>query len=423
MTAFALALLVAVVVAAVGALLRFAFAMSRLDGIVITYVLAEAAKKILYIVAGYADKSFSYVISAPLILAAIWWYRNRLPVSEIQAPLTWLLIWIGSIAFFTWLNPAGNLIALSAYAVIWLWITAASGALGYPGKWTYRVLCLAVAWAAVNQIWGPDPLWTAYRHVADPVSIGARYLSDAGYTGSLFSSPSELGNFVLAATALLAGLEKMPRGLPLISIAGALLSGSRYVLFGVMIFWIVWIFFKVFKKVKVKPSYAIAIIITYPFIQDIIGTWILRNPITIHTEEELIRRLTTIGTMEARVGFSEALISVLPQYWINGVGMWDMFSRDANISDDRHNIILTMIIRGGIFALLSYFLFVWYHLRKFTELDNKYKRSAMAYLIAVLIMSMGGPQAQNNWFFLTTGTFFYIANFMSVKREERYELP
>jgi len=403
----ALALTFAVYLAGVGHLFTVLGNMTRMDALVVTAVLAEFTKKLLYISLGVPDKALSLVLSAPLLLAAGWWMaRGPVDVSPIVAPLRWLLAWFASLATFTLLNTEGSFLVLAGYLVFWLWVPAAAGLLDQAGRWTYRVLWLAVLVAVVNQVLGPDPLWQAYQALAEEVSIGARYTPATGYSGSIFSSPSELGAFSLSACALLATGARRPRALFPLSLAASLLTGSRYVLLGVIVFWIALLWGRL---ASLRPWQTVAAVLAYSPIQDFVGRRLLENPPELTAAANtFLARLSTVGTLDARVGFAEAWPRVFSQHWLVGIGLVDVYSPSAFYPDDRHNLILWLVLRGGILALLSYFAFVWLHFRQF-EQAGRTGRVGKAFLLAALIMSMGGPQASSGWFFLTVGALFSAA--------------
>lgn len=404
-------------VAAVGHVAWRLSRMSRLDAVVLTAVLAELAKKLAYIAVGRPDKILSLTLAAPLLLTLGWWLgraQNFGGLRHLGAPAGWLAAWLGTLAFFTLLNPDGSPLVLSSYLVAWLWVPAASGLLGSAGRWTYRILWLAVMVAAFNQLWGPDPLWAAYSRVAEPVSIGARYTPDVGYSGSIFSSQTEFGAFTLGASALLAASARRPRGLVVLSLAAAVLTGQRYTMLGVGLFWLLVAWSRV---MKLRPWQAVAAVIAYSPLQDALGRRILENPPPLAAASEpFLRRLFTVGTLSARVGFTEAWGGILSRHWLWGIGLVDVFSPTAMYPDDRHNLILWLVLRGGILALVSYFAFVWSHFRRFARAEPGIARPAMAFLLAALVMSMGGPQASGAWFFLVVGALYHRATLSHVPR-------
>lgn|GEM_PF-6317651 len=405
----AIALVVAVWVAALGQIAGRILRTTRLDALVITAVLAELAKKATYIVVGDPDKRLSLVLSAPLLLAAAWWVANRRQLGSgraLTAPSAWLVSWFAALAAFTFLNPEGTPLVLAGYLVFLLWFPAAGGLLGEAGRWTYRVLWVAVIVALVNQVWGPDPLWRAYRAVAEPVSIGARYTPVTGYSGSIFSSPAELGAFTLAACALLAASQRRPRGLLPLSLTASVLTGSRYVMLAVVLFWIALMWSRV---ARLRPWQAVAAVLAYSPLQDALGRRIVDSPPELGAAASpFLERLFTVGTLSARVGFTEAWWGVLSQHWLVGIGLVDVFSPTATYPDDRHNLILWLLLRGGMLALVAYFAFVLAHFRHFGR-AGRVGQVGTAFLLAALVMSMGGPQATSSWFFLTLGTVFWRA--------------
>jgi hypothetical protein len=405
----AIALAVAVWVAALGHVTGRVLRTTRLDALVITAVLAELAKKLTYLVVGVPDKRLSLVLSAPLLLAAAWWVARPRRLGSVRAltvPSRWLGLWFATLAVFTFLNPEGSLLVLASYLVSFLWLPAAAGLLGEAGRWTYRVLWVAVIVAFVNQAWGPDPLWRAYTAVAEPVSIGARYTPDVGYSGSIFSSQTELGAFTLAASALLAAGSRRPRGLLLVSLAAAVLTGQRYTMLGVVLFWLAlgWS-----RLARLRPWQAVAAILAYSPLQDAVGRRILDSPPELGASASpFLERLFTVGTVSARVGFTEAWWSVLSQHWLVGIGLMNVFSPTATYPDDRHNLILWLLLRGGVVALVAYFGFVVAHFRRFGRAAAG-GRVGMAFLLAALVMSMGGPHATSSWFFVALGALFWRA--------------
>lgn len=403
----AIALALGLAAAGVGSFLKRALRMSGLDAVIVTAVIAEFVKKLTYIFWGSPEKSLSLVLAAPLFLTAGWWLRarhTRRHLARIRVPAAWLVTWLGALAFFTLLNPEGSFLALAGYLGAWLWVPAASGLLGRPGRWTFRVLWLAVAVGVINQLVGGDPLWRAYRAAAEPLSVGARYLPGSGYTGSLFSSPSEFGVFALAATALLLATQPRPRGLLPLSLVAALLTGSRYVMLATAVLWVA---FAWSQLSRVRPGQAVAAVLAYSPIQDGLGRRLLEDPPTLPASSApFIQRLFTVGTLGARVGFVESWSSILSRHWLLGIGLIDFWSPATLYPDDRHNLILWLVLRGGMVALVSYFGFVWLHFRSFGTAKGRVARPAIAYLLAALIMSMGGPQATSGWFFLTTGMLF-----------------
>lgn len=404
------ALVVAAAIAALGHLLWRLSRMTRLDAVVVTAVLAELAKKLSYIAVGQPEKALSLALAAPLLLTVGWWLGRLRGVGDVRrlaAPAGWLAIWLGTLALFTFLNPEGSPLVLASYLVAWLWIPGALGLLGGAGRWTYRLLWVAVIVAAVNHVVGGDPLWSAYRAVAEPVSIGSRYTPDVGYSGSIFSSQTEFGAFTLAATGLLLAAPRRPRGLLPLSIAAAVLAGQRYTMLGLVLFWILFAWGRVSR---LRPWQAVVAVLAYSPVQDALGRRILDGPLPLATSSDpFVARLFTVGTLSARVGFTELWSTIFSQYWLWGIGLVDVFSATAVYPDDRHNLILWLVLRGGLLALLSYFAFVWIHFRRFARAEPAVARPAMAFLVAALVMSMGGPQATSSWFFLPAGIFFHLA--------------
>jgi hypothetical protein len=403
------AILSALMIAGIGGWLRARWRMSRFDAVVATSVLAELAKKLLYIGFGTPAKAFSLVLGAPLILSATWWLspsRLRPYPPAFRRAGAWLGVWWGAVALFTVLNPQGSVLGLTYNFVAWLWVVAAAGVLGYPGRWTYRVLWLAVIVGIVNQVWGTDPLWRAYGAIAEPVSIGARYTPETGYSGSIFSSQTEFGDFVLAASALLCD-----RGWPLtrlvpLSLMAAVLTGQRYSMLGITLFWLVFAFA---RAVRFRPWQAVAAVLAYSPLQDALGSWLLeRQPLLAAADSVFFRRLSTLGTLSARVGFTEAWANILSRYWLAGIGIVDVWSPTAVYVDDRHNLVLHLLIQGGAAALIAYFAFAFVHFRQFRRAGER-GRSGFAFLLAALLMGMGGPQPSSNWFFLGLGGLFYRA--------------
>lgn len=413
----AIALALAAAVAGLGHLLGRLLRMGRLDVVVVTAVLAEFVKKLSYIALG-PQKPLSFVLAAPLVLTGAWWLsRPPRPRPGLGKPVGWLVLWLGILALFTFLNPEGSPLVLANYLVAWLWVPAAAGLLGEAGRWTYRVLWIAVLVAVFNQALGPDPLWRAYAVVAQPVSIGARYTPDLGYSGSIFSSQTEFGAFVLAASALLAASPRRPRGLALVSLAAAVLTGQRYSMLGVLLFWVALAWGRL---ARLRPWQAVGAVLAYSPLQDVLGRRILEGPPDLaFSPVPFVRRLFTVGTLEARVGFTEAWSTVFSQHWLVGVGVVDVFSPTAVYFDDRHNLILWLVLRGGVVALIAYFAFVWLHLRRFGRTRASVGRVGTAYLLAALVMSMGGPQASGSWFFLALGTLFAEAGVEAVGSERQ----
>lgn len=317
----ALALVLALMVAVAGATLRPVLGASKLDAVVLTAVLAELAKKLAYIGAGEPQKALSLILAAPLLLAAWWWMSAPATARRRAwqaAPLPWLLVWFATLAFFTFRNPEGSPLILANYLVFLLWLPAAAGIFGEAGRWTYRVLWLAVIVAAANQLWGPDPLWRAYRVVAEPVSIGARYTPDTGYTGSLFSSPAELGSFVLAAAAFLEARVRRNWILAFLTLTGAVLTGSRYVMLALALFWLA---FAWSGLARLRPWQAVVAVLAYSPVQDAVASRLLETQPTLATSSDpFLRRLFTVGTLSARAGFTEAWSSVFSTTGLPGSG-------------------------------------------------------------------------------------------------------
>lgn len=412
-------LILAVAIAGLTYFLKLIFRLKALDAIVIAFVFAEFIKKLSYVALGASTKGLSLVLAAPLVLAPFWVTKVLLSggggrrLRRVGFPMGLILSWFGMLGFFTILNPEGSLLVLLAYASVVLWVLGASGALYAPGRVVTAVFWLALLVGAYNIAFGPDPLWRAYNTAAAGVSVGAHYTAQLGYTGSLFSSPAEFGAFTLAATALLLASGRPPAFLLLPSLSGALFTGSRYVLFGVLVLWGV---YALLRWIKLKPYLLLILVLAYPFLQDQVAGNLLQSgyhDLAAGAGGAFEARLLTVGTLGARVGFSEALGEVISQYGVKGVGLlpfWGDFT--AKLPDDRHNLLLWLIIRSGVWGLFLYLGFVLWHYRLFYWAYHRghlVGRVGVAYLTAALLMSMGGPQATNAWFFLALGVLVALA--------------
>lgn len=79
-------------------------------------------------------------------------------------------------------------------------------------------------------------------------------------------------------------------------------------------------------------------------------------------------------------------------------------------------------MRGGLLALVTYFAFVLAHLRHLARAGAA-GRAGIAFLLAALVMGMGGPQPSSSWFFLALGALFYRATASQVPAVARHPEP
>ena len=417
MTAWVLPLTLAFGVAGVAFLLKLLFRLKPLDTLVLLSVLAELLKKLTYIFLGDLGKAASLVLSAPLLLAGAWIIKGLLRSAgrerfkALWLPLAFLLSWFGVLAMFTLVAPGGSLLVLGGYATVLLWVFGILVGDGVSRRNLLLILGISALVGVYNITFGPDPLWRAYAEAASDISVGARYTAAQGYAGAIFSSPSEYGAFALAATGILLALRRRSSGyaLLLFGLSGVAVfsTGSRYVILGVLVFWGL---YALLGRVRVSPWLLFLLVLAYSPLQDWIAARLLHsNAVTLAAEAEGVfeRRLLTIGTLSARVGFTQALGETLARYGLKGTGLlpfWGSFAQE--LPDDRHNLLLWLIIRSGVWGLVLYLGFVIWHLRffyRFYRWGVPAGRAGLAYLTAALVMSMGGPHATSGWFFLALG--------------------
>ena len=419
MIAFILPLTLALSLAGAAYFLKFFFRLKPLDVLVFLAIFAELSKKLIYIYLGFLGKAASLVLSAPLILAGPWIikellsFTGRAKLKSVWLPFAFLMSWFGVLAIFTLVTPGASLLVLGGYATVFLWVFGILVGDEVSRRKLFLIFVISAVVGAYNIILGPDLLWRAYAQAASDISVGARYTAARGYTGSIFSSPTEYGTFALAATGILLALGRQSPGYTRLifglSWVAAFSTGSRYILLGVLVFWGV---YALLGRVRISPLVLFVIVLAYSPVQDWIITSLLHSrAATLAAEAGNVfeQRLLTVGTLSARVGFTQALGETLVKYGLKGQGLfsyWDPFAQE--LPDDRHSLLLWLIIRGGIWGLALYLGFVIWHLRFFYRFYKRGVpggRAGFAYLAAALIMSMGGPHATSGWFFLALGVF------------------
>jgi len=393
--------------------------------VIYSYILSELAKKIGYILVGEAyGRLLSSIAMTPLLIAVIVILVNMRAaqdLSKIVKPTVAILTWFLCLVVFSILSSRSillNPLPLGVNLVILFWFLSFIDKKFNPEdprlilniKRSLKVLLIyAVGVGAFNIFIGIDPLWHAYSQAAEDFTIGAYYTPDKGYSGSIFASSTDYGLFVLAITAIISAFGVKYYSLWLtISLLGALTSGSRYILFGMLIFWII---YWLLKYVRLKPIVLIAIFFSFSFFQDIVITNLLQSTVLEWSSQEesvVTSRLVTIGTLNSRLGFSENFFAILRNNFIIGSGVVNYWQNET--LDDRHNLILRLLNQTGLLGSIAFLLFIVWHILTFYRSFSNGEaigRTGISYLMSALVLSLGGPSVVNPWFFLTLGLFSF----------------
>ncbi len=136
------------------------------------------------------------------------------------------------------------------------------------------------------------------------------------------------------------------------------------------------------------------------------------QPYGVGVASPFVNRLTTTGTFAARVGVVDTLSQIVASYPMLGVGAVEYWDPGMVPPDDRHNLILRLIVQAGLPALLFYGTFVYLNLQAIYRRSPAYRPHrvvGLAYILAALLMSFGGPQATDAWFFMMSGVLFGLS--------------
>jgi hypothetical protein len=145
----------------------------------------------------------------------------------------------------------------------------------------------------------------------------------------------------------------------------------------------------------------------------------------------LMARALTIGTLEARMGAAEALVSLLPDHILYGLGyassplIAGKFGTGVDIVSmvSRHNAILEIVSYTGIPGLILFFVLIY---RIFSAAASNYRtashplRSLMppiaGYLMGMLVSGFGNGTVFHNFFF-----FFFAGTVAGMSPSHRSE--
>jgi len=380
-------------------------------------VLSELFKKASYILlADELGRLISYVVVAPLIYVGISLVRSH------EAPLVWLESRASLSFFMCWMlllvfsTLAGSQTAsldgvvLTLGALLLYLLPTRQDAHDYGRvKQVYLALLAVSAAVATIGLVGLDPLWRLYAQAAAPYTIGARYTSDSGYAGSLFASPTDFGQFLLAAMAIACGPDIQRRQVAsrtsvrrnatvcTLGVLAAAASGSRFVLVGAILFSTLIIFY----RRKLPVTHALVVLLSCAIGIEFMASRLLANEYVVQyayqQESTLLRRATNVGTLNSRIGAIEAVTQAARQHPVLGLGAVD-YTR-AEDYDDRHHSIVRSIMQAGLIGALCLIVGTLIRLKQLAD-NGGAGRSAVAYVVAAMVVSLGGPTFVTPWFFL-----------------------
>ncbi len=427
-------------------LARTVFQFSLVEAGVFVLIIQELFKKILYIAAiDIYGKGLGLVLGAAPIMALFMvrgmtarprhylqsQYFARDPATFAIVVYILALVTSNAIAGGSWLGLSflSNLIF---WPLGWIWAAGTESDKATAAKWIFRFLIIASLVGAYNSFIETDWLWAAYGEAAYEFAIGARYLPDTGYSGSLFSSPSEYGHFTLAATALIMMLRTdkslgLGVGLVSVSLLASVTSGGRFVIAAVAIFWLVYFTLQFMRFNKLATVIGLLAI---PFIVDIGFRSFLDAMLTY--APDTTSRIANWGTIGSRVGGGEtlgvSLVTAVREFPLLGVGFGSYWELDfLSTLDDRHNFILGLIEQSGAIGALCYLIFIFRHVLITASpayRDMHWARPSLAYLAAAFFMGQGGPAPTNQWFFLAAGIIGGLGASVAMRKKaiEQYQM-
>ncbi|MFT2718948.1 hypothetical protein ACMT4L_02985 [Deinococcus sp. A31D244] len=361
-----------------------------INSLIILLVLHELIKKLIYIAFSQEyGAEISNIAGLPIIFFLA---LNLLKIKKIEKAefkiIMPLIVILGAFFIISQSNFFEVLPSIAAFLIL--------SQSNKVNRSTYRIISTVFIISFVSSLFNiikPDYLWTSYSSAAIDYTTGAFYSPERGYFGGLFSSPAEYGLFIMFYFAIMLNKYRTSSFtkfiLTLSCLSASLLTGSRYILFGVIIYILLVLFFKGLSKKKTGRLITIITIAFFLVVQDSFVNRIVANGAVDRGGDTVIeRRINNTNTLGDRSGFISGLFSIEPANLIKG----------SPESSDRHNLILRLIFQGTVISLFAFMIFIYNLLSRV-----KYEPHHYYYIITLLLISFGGPQILGLWSMIGVG--------------------